>query len=74
MEKKFKVHFQLIDDGEHVSSSATATITDDDRQYNISGVYMEEGESDENFIGRKVKDALESDGLTGVCIVHVEAL
>ncbi len=69
MEKKFKVHFQLIDDGEHVSSSTTATITDNDRQYNI-----EEGESDENFIGRKVKDALECDGFRGVSIVTIREL
>ncbi len=69
MEKKFKVNFQLNDDGENVSSSVTATITEDDRQYN-----MEEGESDENFIGRKVKDVLECDGFTGVCIVSIKAL
>jgi hypothetical protein len=69
MEKKFKVDFQLIDDGEHVSSSTTATITDDDRKYN-----MEEGESDENFIGRKVKNGIESDGFRGVSIVTIREM
>jgi len=68
MTKQFRVYFQLIDDGEHVSSSAVASITDDERSE------MEEGQSDDDFVGRKVKDALECDGFSGVSIVKVDTL
>jgi len=74
MSKQFKVYFQLVDDGRQVTTSTIAKITDDDLQPNISGVYMEEGESDESFIARKVQDALESDGFSGVCIIKVEPM
>ncbi len=69
MEKKFKLTFQLDDDGETVTSTAIVTISKHERENDI-----EECESDESFVARKLKDVLENDGFGGVCIISTAEL
>lgn len=63
--KKFKVTFQLIDDGELITSSCEVSVNESD---------LEENESFENHVSLKVKDGIESDGFSGVSIINVKPL
>lgn len=63
--KKFKVTFQLIDDGELITSSCEVSVNESD---------LEENESFENHVSLKVKDGIESDGFREVSIISVRPL
>ena len=63
--KKFKVTFQLIDDGELVTSSCIVSVKESD---------LEENETFENHVALKVKDGIETDGFRGVSIINVKSL